>query len=73
MKGARYCLEAHQSWFGFNLQKLHPEASPVRVQPAMEPEDVLWENLGNPIYQKFIRGLAMFVIIAFELFARYVV
>jgi hypothetical protein len=39
----------------------------------MEPDDVLWENLGNPIYQKFIRGLAIFVIIVFELFARYFV
>ena len=34
------------------MPKLHPNASSVRVQSAMEPEDVLWENLGNPFYEK---------------------
>jgi hypothetical protein len=53
------------------MPKLHPNASFVRVQPAIEPEDVLWENLGNPFYQKVFRGSLLVFIIAFELVGRY--
>lgn len=53
------------------MPKLHPNASFVRLRPAMEPEDVLWENLGNSFYQKLLRGSLIFFIIAFELVGRY--
>jgi hypothetical protein len=53
------------------MPKLHPNASSVSVQSAMEPEDVLWENLGNPFYEKLFRGLLIILIFAFELFGRY--
>jgi len=39
----------------------------------MDPEDILWENLGNPLYQKLAEGFGIFIIIAFELIARYFV